>query len=249
MRRHHDSSPISIDRLLNSLLYSLPAKYSKVWSRIPAEVESRTRMIFPWMLCASRPLTVKEVSIAMTKYDYDTAMQAQFHTFSKRERRIAEYCLKHQNNIVFYILIDSGDDLARLVGPLVHIEATPNEINGQSDPDLDRTHSPHVLLCHQTVKEHFISRPDFIDAGKTHPHMASLCARIDDGTVQGDPDVVLIRPSTGSSHLTPLRIFTSGKATDILRCNSMNIAKQKTSIPEEQRDIDTMIVNTAKVGG
>lgn len=192
MHRHRDSSPISIERLLNSLPSSLPAIYFNIWSMIPAEDEPRARMIFSWILCAFRPFTIEELSIAIAKYEYDKSMQARFQSCSrmtdKQYRLTAEYLLDPQNNMESYRPIDLGGDLARLFGPLIHIEGTINEMDGQSNSNMHRRYSPHVLLCHQTVKEYFINRSDFIDTGKTHLQMAILCARIYDGTIEGDPD-------------------------------------------------------------
>ncbi|EXJ76784.1 uncharacterized protein A1O5_01292 [Cladophialophora psammophila CBS 110553] len=67
----------------------------------------------------------------------------------------------------------------RLLGPY-----STSKGRDYSTKDLE----PKVTLCHQTVQEHFSSKPGFLDEPGTHLQLAELCARTRDGTVTGDSD-------------------------------------------------------------
>jgi hypothetical protein len=53
-----------------------------------------------------------------------------------------------------------------------------------------RERAMRVKLCHQSVKDHFLRDPKFINVAEMHLQIAELCARCLDGTITGDPDTV-----------------------------------------------------------
>ncbi|KAF2195122.1 hypothetical protein K469DRAFT_757143 [Zopfia rhizophila CBS 207.26] len=190
IRNHTDSLPISMERLLKSLPSDVAGIYDRMWSLIPAEDEPRAGVIFPWILCAFRPLVESELSTAIARFDRDSAMKPEFEacwklkTYEERRERRSE--IENPLNSAFcidsYWSQDRKGDLNRLFGPLVHLEARMRDqvIAGNS--------SLRVMICHRTVKDHFLIRFGFIEKGKSHLQMALLCARILDGTLPGDLD-------------------------------------------------------------
>ncbi|KAJ4354479.1 uncharacterized protein N0V89_006216 [Didymosphaeria variabile] len=181
IRRHHDSSPGSIEGLLKKLPENLSAIYMKLWSEIPEEHKGRAKLIFSWVLCSFRPLTVKELGLGLAKFDITEVKQAIYRRTSAWQE---DNPLDETSCLDYYLPMDLEGDLARLFGPLVHIEGASETLSNITDG----YSSCRVKLCHQTVKDHFINEPGFIHAGETHLQMAKLCARIYDGTIEGDPD-------------------------------------------------------------
>jgi hypothetical protein len=251
MLRLHNSSPISIERLLASLPSTLSEIYRDIWSEIAPSDQQRAKMIFSWLLCAFRPLSMTELDTAIATHEFHAACKTKdvagllnvtsrhdvFHPLSKL----------YQSQIEPFRSLDLKGDLERLFGPLIHIEKeksyiekfgnsldaeglnialeqllesklqditdtrdlryanlprssgqssyvvppTPRITSGLRSPSafsMVQEESPRVNLCHQTVKEHFLNDPSFLDLASVHLEMAYLCVRLRDGTIPGDDD-------------------------------------------------------------
>lgn len=182
---------IEIDKLLSSLPTNLSEIFDEIWSRVAARKdESRAKMIFSWILCAFRPFTIRELEIAMAHHDYDAAMQSKFAHLWRfewaerfRKRPFLESPLDEENVLDSYLPIDLVGDLSHMFGPLVYIEDML-DLEGREQS----RKSSHVTLCQLSVRDHFLSRLNFIDEGRVHFQMAVLCARHMDRLVTGDPD-------------------------------------------------------------
>ncbi|PGH19130.1 hypothetical protein AJ80_04208 [Polytolypa hystricis UAMH7299] len=186
MQDHPASSPAAVEELLSSLPQSLSAIYDRLWPMIPEIDEPRAKMIISWILCAFRPLTIKEFTVGIARYDYDKAMQrryAEFWWLGRMERLEArshlENPLEPTNSLEWYTPKDFQRDITRLLGPLIQ---TSHSVGNAST-------SPRIMLCHQSVKDYFLTLPGFIDISQVHHQMAVVCARQTDNTVTGDPDV------------------------------------------------------------
>lgn len=215
MLRLQDSSPRSIEKLLASLPSSLSDIYQRIWAEIPPTQEKRARLLFSWILCAFRSLSVSEFTTGIATYDYNIAMQEKFKRSGSSITDVQNPLLA-ENNLQNYIPLDLKGDLHRLFGPLIQINSEDADADTDVDPsssvlfedvmDRDdwgslagdystlvndlRDKAMRVKLCHQSAKDHFLRDPNFINVAEIHLQLAELCARCFDGTVSGDPDTV-----------------------------------------------------------
>lgn len=131
-----DSSLAAIRQVLDSLPTSLSEIYRQIWARIEHDRLTEAKMIFSWLLCTLRPLTMMELSLAIATHRQHAVWNDQRRNQTKVDVDMWDsptnshgggggawhpLSIKNRLRIDPYMPIDLEGDLRRSFGPLVQI--------------------------------------------------------------------------------------------------------------------------------